>query len=232
MPKKPLPKGPSISAMPEKGLAEKVIDFASPVPLDKAYYANTPKDKIFMDIISKAALEGLGGKVIGKGLGIVGRKIGKAIDKMPQPKRNVIKNDPYGLAEGPSDRRVFLDKLLGNTTKRAKKESNRLWEVYESTEPKFQPGRGYVEAAPREVREQAFNEFANFGKPFDEKYGVHSAVNLPEGFYLDFDTQLMEQLGRISPKGKGIWDHFRKLTGLDKRMEEIGIRPSKGFQGK
>ena len=139
-------KATGISAGKKRGVGEQVVEWLTGIPTDPDFYRNASRQEIFMNTAPQIAIGALG------------------LSRLPKPKgspvRNAIAKDPYGLDAGPSDRRVFLDKLAGNTTKRAVKESDRLWNKANTDE--------------------GFNKAADFSETFNKQYGWPNTVSNPE----------------------------------------------------
>lgn len=122
--------------------------------------------------------------------GPVGGIIGALSKSMKTvPGKGLIAKDPYGLKDGPMDRRVFLDRMMGNTTKRAKIELDNKWKIHDDFSklrvgdavPSGQAGIGPMNE--RMLNEQSwkkFEEAADFGEQFNKKYGYPNAVVQPK----------------------------------------------------
>ena len=196
----------TIGAQPKKPLPLEILDFLSGglTDPDQWRFGNRTDN-----IINTLNL--LGSSVLG-GLASAGAKL--PIKSMVSPVPGAIARDPYGLSNAPMDRRVFLDRLMGNTTERANRQSEHLWNAYESAaNPPHHGGGGYTSSIPLDeaVADQKLTDFMRFADTINAHKGWPNAVINPENMG-KVRWQDPSNFGspEYLPKDWGIWDAIKR----------------------
>lgn len=193
----------NISAQPDHNNPVKTVaEFVTGIPLDRDWWHFASPIEKFMTLAPVA-----GGLLLGaSGLS---RVAAREVSELGMG----IKKDPFGLANGNMDRRVFLDRIMGNTTKRAQQEftvqdkvQQELWDKYSSASKAYHE-RGIPVPSGTPTFEQAQNkwtDYANFGEQFNQKYGWPNAVVNPEK---------LNKVRWIAPGEKDVPTHYLEDSG-------------------
>ncbi len=145
-----LSKSEKITAAPSESNVWKILEAVTGVPLDPDFYRFARRDEIFASLAPQIGMAMMPAAKLADQLGAV-----------PNATKGLVKQDPYGFQRGPIERRQFLDRLMGNATKRAKIKSQHLWQTTDKN--------GYSD--------ETFKPAFEFSEELNKNFGFPNIIN-------------------------------------------------------
>lgn len=206
-----LKKATGIRAASEPSLSRKVLETFTGYPADPTRDM-TPLDALQMLTMGLGATKG------------VSKLAGPTYKRFLGPNANpmdAIKHDPYALAEGPTGRRQFIDRLVGNPPKRLQKDLRTAGDQVEAIRTKYETAGPWPQN-PFGWRSTEKGGIRRYGP--GEKEIVNKWDNLSEIDWLkqanrmeleDFATE-----GTPGPVAE-ILSQLRQRTGIAKKPKQL-----------